>query len=185
MKPLDRMSNEELWQLFPITVGEYNADWPAYYEAEKDSIISSVGADTIVKINHIGSTAVLGLAAKPTIDILLEIAEGTDLDALREKLEDSGYIFSAQPDKPAPHMMFMKGYTPQGFADRVFHLHIRYPGDWDELRFRDYLISHPDKAKRYGELKLRLMEEFRHDRDGYTKAKSGFIYECVRKARQP
>ena len=80
-----------------------------------------------------------------------------------------------QPNNPQPHLMFMKGYTSQGFAQRVFHLHIRYSGDWDELYFRDYLQLHPDISEQYGILKSELQQLFEHDRDGYTCAKTDFI----------
>ena len=131
----------------------------------------------LLRISHIGSTAVAGLIAKPTIDILLEIKSSCDTQALKEAIKQSGYRFSAQPDNPSPHMMFLKGYTPQGFLGQAFHVHVRYGGDWPELYFRDYLTDHPDVAKRYGELKTGLIKRYRHDRDGYTDAKTAFIKE--------
>jgi GrpB-like predicted nucleotidyltransferase (UPF0157 family) len=75
-----------------------------------------------------------------------------------------------------------KGYTPQGFAERVYHLHVRREGDWDELRFRDYLVSHPDAAAEYAALKRRLLAKHEHDRDAYTAAKTDFVRSCVAKA---
>ena len=183
MKLLSEMDNEELWRLFPVILSKYDESWAEYYETEKELIVQSIGIDIIVRINHIGSTAVPNLIAKPTIDILVEICHNTDLKFLKDRLDEAGYIFSEQPGKPAPHMMFMKGYTPQGFADKIFHLHVRYFGDWDELYFRDYLISHPDTAEKYGKLKLRLKEKYKHDRDGYTQAKSDFINKVVAKGR--
>jgi len=183
MKLLSEMNNDELWRLFPITLSNHDESWAEYYKTEKGLIVQSIGTDNIVRVNHIGSTAVPNLLAKPTIDILVEIHHNVDLKILQDSLEETGYIFSAQPDKPAPHMMFMKGYTPQGFAEKVFHLHLRYFGDWDELYFRDYLISHPEAAEKYGELKLLLKEKYEHDRDGYTEAKSDFIAKVVAKAR--
>jgi GrpB-like predicted nucleotidyltransferase (UPF0157 family) len=72
-------------------------------------------------------------------------------------------------------MKYNKGYTPEGYAERVFHLHVGYFGDWSELYFRDYLIAHPDIANEYGKLKMDLREKFRLDRDGYTKAKTDFV----------
>lgn len=68
-----------------------------------------------------------------------------------------------------------KGYTPEGFAERVFHVHLRIAGDNDELYFRDYLNAHPDVAQGYECLKLSLWKEFEHDRDGYTQAKAAFV----------
>ena len=78
-------------------------------------------------------------------------------------------------------MMFMKGYTLQGFAKRVYHLHVRYPGDWDELYFRDYLKRHREAAEEYGKLKIGLQKKYEHDRDAYTRAKTDFVRECTKK----
>jgi len=183
-KSLSQMTNEELWQLFPIILSGYKEEWKSLYLSEKEKLEQMIGKEFIVRINHIGSTAIPGLIAKPTIDILLEITNNTDTAQLIKALEDSGYIYSPQPTKPAPHMMFMKGYTTRGFEGQVYHLHIRYPGDWDELYFRDYLISHPDTANEYAQLKLELKEKFRHDRDGYTEAKTDFIQSITALARE-
>jgi len=76
-KDLNEMSNEELWQLFPIILSPHNPEWPGRYKTEKELLIKTIGAENIVRINHIGSTAVPGLTAKPTIDILLEIQQKT------------------------------------------------------------------------------------------------------------
>ena len=80
-------------------------------------------------------------------------------------------------------MMFMKGYTPRGFEGQAYHIHVRYPGDWDELYFRDYLILHPDSARKYGELKLQLKEKYEFDREAYTRGKTEFIQSVIKKAR--
>lgn len=65
-------------------------------------------------------------------------------------------------------MMFLKGYSNQGFKDQVFHVHVRYNGDWDELHFRDYLLVHPEIAEEYGKLKTELQQKYKYDRDIYT-----------------
>ena len=118
-----------------------------------------------------------------TIDILLEIKDDTDIERLISNMHSAGYIYSEQPNNPAPHMMFMKGYTPEGFKGQVFHVHVRYSGDWDELYFRDYLLAHPEIADEYGKLKLELKKKYEHDRDGYTYAKTGFIERINKLAR--
>lgn len=183
-KSLADMTNEELWRLFPIILSQPNPAWKDRYSAEKAVIETKVGAANIIRISHIGSTAVPNLLAKPTIDILLEIKKTTDLGQLTAALQGIGYIYSPQPDNPPPHMMFLKGYTPEGFRGQAYHLHVRYSGDWDELYFRDYLISHSDTAKRYAELKLGLKEKYQFDRDGYTAAKTDFIREITKLARK-
>ena len=80
-------------------------------------------------------------------------------------------------------MSFNKGYTPKGYADKVFHIHFHSIGDNDEIIFRDYLIAHPEAAKEYERLKLSLLPEYRHDRDGYTDAKSEFVNNVVELAK--
>jgi GrpB-like predicted nucleotidyltransferase (UPF0157 family) len=85
---------------------------------------------------------------------------------------------------PPPHLMFLKGYLPHGFAEKVYHIHIRYHDDWDELCFRDYLIAHPEAAAEYAALKRRLFKDYEHDRDGYTEAKGAFIKEIIRKSKE-
>ena len=182
-KELSEMNNEELWKLFPIIISDHRPEWKDLYTQEKDIIEKAIGKQNISRINHFGSTSVRGLCAKPTIDILLEIFTDTDTDRLSEILTGIGYIRSNQKDNPPPHMMFLKGYTPEGFKGQAYHLHIRYEDDWDELYFRDYLIDHPDTAKEYGELKVRSKGQFEHDRDAYTEEKSQFIKENTRKAR--
>ena len=77
-----------------------------------------------------------------------------------------------------------KGYTDQGFADRVFHLHLRIKGDNDELYFRDYLRENEDIAKEYESLKLSLWRRFEHNRDGYTDAKTDFIKKYSKIAKE-
>ncbi|MDE6288640.1 MAG: GrpB family protein, partial [Muribaculaceae bacterium] len=81
-------------------------------------------------------------------------------------------------------MSFNKGYTPEGYAERVFHIHFHPAGDRDEILFRDYLLSHPATAKEYEKLKQNLLPAFRHDRDGYTAAKTDFINKVLALARK-
>ncbi len=78
---------------------------------------------------------------------------------------------------------FNKGYTEKGFAEKVFHLHLKYIGDNDELYFRDYLMEHTDVAKEYERMKLRLWKEYEFNRDGYTNAKTNFIRKYTEKAK--
>lgn len=86
-------------------------------------------------------------------------------------------------DKPN-RMSFNKGYTPKGYAKRVFHIHLRVFGDNDEILFRDYLISHSNVAKEYEDLKIGLLSKYRNNRDGYTAAKSNFIQRVLQLAKE-
>ncbi|HEY8349060.1 MAG TPA: GrpB family protein [Clostridia bacterium] len=173
------VTKERLSELFPVKLEKHDPAWKDHYAAEAD-FLRSVFGDKIVRINHIGSTSVPGLVAKPTIDILLEIREDTDLSAITERMRDEGYIVNT-PQKDI--IMYLKGYTPQGFSGQCAHIHVRHSGDWDELYFRDYLCVHPDIAEEYGRLKLALKEKYTHDRDGYTEAKSDFVNKYTQLAR--
>lgn len=77
--------------------------------------------------------------------------------------------------RPQRRQSYNKGYTKHGFAARVYHLHVRPAGDWDELYFRDYLVEHPETAQAYASLKQTLKTHFERDRDAYTAAKSEFV----------
>lgn len=181
-KPLSEMTLEELWQLFPIILSAHNPDWKKYYEEEKTLLENSFG-NLLVRIEHIGSTAVEGLIAKPTVDILLEADPSASPDEVRRTAERCGYTVMLEKTVREYRLDLCKGYTPQGFADKVFHLHIRHPGDWDEIVFRDYLRQNPAKAREYARLKTDLQKRFEHDRDAYTEAKGDFIRTCVKAAR--
>lgn len=167
-KKLSEMTLEELWMLFPIILTEHNNCWTEYYAEEAAELKRILPEETV--INHIGSTAVKGIWAKPIVDILVE-AKG-NLQDIATTLQNSGWIKMFESET---RLSFNKGYTENGFAEKVFHLHLRYTGDNDEICFRDYLITHPDVAKEYEKLKLKLWKRFEHNRDGYTEAKSEFI----------
>jgi GrpB-like predicted nucleotidyltransferase (UPF0157 family) len=173
------VSEEKLSELFPVLLKEHNSEWVNYFIDERN-FLQSVFGDRIIRINHIGSSCVPGLIAKPTIDILLEISPNSDLSAITDKLIDEGYIVNT-PQKDI--IMYLKGYTPNGFEGQCVHIHVRHYDDWDELYFRDYLILHPDIAHEYEKLKLMLKEQYTHDRDGYTEAKGEFIRKHSEYAR--
>jgi GrpB-like predicted nucleotidyltransferase (UPF0157 family) len=182
-KQLDQMNTEELGRLFPIIISEPHPHWIDLFKAEKLKIEKAIGTQSISRIEHIGSTAVPNLKAKPTIDILLEVHDTVDTAMIIDRLIKSGYHFTQKPENPAPHMMFMKGYSIQGFEGQAFHVHVRYRGDWDEIYFRDYLKANPAIAQEYADLKVRLSKEFKNDREEYTAQKTDFIKRITEKAK--
>lgn len=183
MKKLENMSLGELWQLFPIILRAHNPAYKAWYDEEERQLLKLLQSHQIQRINHIGSTAVEGLIAKPIIDLLLELPQDYDMTTVEQRLADNGWL-CMQRDDSQRTLDLNKGYTPDGFAEKVFHLHIKPLGDWDELYFRDYLRDHPPVAREYETLKQGLLIQFEHDRDAYTQAKSAFIIECIARARQ-
>ena len=182
IKSLADMTLEELWQLFPIILSEHKPEWKTFY-CEEAALLSESFGKSLFRISHIGSTAVDGLLAKPTVDILLEVAENTPAETIRKIAEECGYTVMAESFMAEYRLDLCKGYTLHGFAGRVFHLHIRYPGDYDEIVFCEYLKNHPGKAREYAALKMELQKKFKHNRDAYTDAKGAFIQECVKIAR--
>ncbi|MCB2306631.1 GrpB family protein [Clostridium estertheticum] len=183
-KELSEMALKELWELFPIILKKHNIDYKEWYETEKQKLLRCIDKKDIRRINHIGSSAVEGLIAKPTVDILLEIDNESNIEQLRDALLHNGWLLMSFENKPCMKMVFNKGYTKEGFAEKVYHLHVRYYDNWNELYFRDYLIEHDEVAKAYGELKLELIEKYEHDRDGYTNAKTNFILKYTEKAKE-
>jgi GrpB-like predicted nucleotidyltransferase (UPF0157 family) len=181
---LNEMTNEELGKLFPVIISDPDPEWSRMFREEKIRIRKALGKRNIVKVEHIGSTAVPGLKAKPTIDILLEIPVTADKENIVEKLAGLNYLFTSKPENPAPQMMCMKGYTLNGFVGQSYHIHVRYPGDWDELVFRDYLRAHPDAASEYEALKVRLAIRYKNDREGYTEGKTEFVRKIITMARE-
>ena len=183
-KSLNDFTIAELGQLFPIIISDYSDKWPDLYALESKIITDSFSKAEIVRIDHIGSTAIPRLKAKPTINILLQVTEQIDIQKLKDTFKSIGYEINNHPENPAPHLTFVKGYTNQGFKGQAYHVHIRYRGDWDEIRFKDYLIKHNDIAKEYESLKLELAEKYKHDRELYTDSKTEWIKKINNKSRK-
>lgn len=191
-KPLSEMTREELWALFPIILTQPDPRWAAWYEEEAAALRSILPSKYARRIHHIGSTAVQGIWAKPIVDILVEAAPDADLAGADEPLACAGFrCMSRSQDRRS----YNKGYTVDGFAERVFHLHLCRAGvtdetasqeevkRQDEVLFRDWLNAHPEDAKAYEALKLSLWKAYEHDRDGYTAAKSAFVQRILQMAK--
>lgn len=180
-KKLSEMTLEELWMLFPIFLTEYRPEWKEWYLEQEALLREVLPAERVAGIHHIGSTAIGTIWAKPIVDILVEVRKGFDLADIAQICAGNGYrIMSRSPEG----ISLNKGYTEEGFAQKVYHLHIRFEGDNNELYFRDYLMEHPEIAMEYERMKLDLWKQYEHDRDGYTRAKSEFIQKYTRLARQ-
>ncbi|MCM1184423.1 MAG: GrpB family protein [Roseburia sp.] len=184
-KPLSEMRLEELWALFPISLVAPSEDrksmWAGMYTDMERFLTEHLSDCRVVRISHIGSTAITGIWAKNIVDILLEIAAGENLNDVAEHIEAAGFLRMASS---AGRISFNWGYTEDGFAEKVYHLHLRHAGDNDELYFRDYLNERRPIAEEYERLKLDLWRKFEHDRDAYTNAKSAFVERYTAEARK-
>lgn len=179
MKELSEMTLEELWRLFPIILTSPNLSWKEWFEEEKAILKKIMGESSV--IHHIGSTAIHGIWAKPIVDILIEVESIAQMREYAYLMEQNGYI--VMHESSIPRISLNKGYTKQGFAEKVFHIHLRILGDNDELYFRDYLNAYSNVAKEYERLKLSLWKKFEYDRDGYTNAKTDFIKKYTVKGK--
>ena len=180
-KELSEMTLEELWELFPIFLVAHNDRWKDNYNEIEKMLTGLLADQPVVRISHIGSTAVQGIWAKNIVDVMIEIPQSADMKDIAQILEQNGFIIMSSE---ANRISLNKGYTKNGFADKVYHIHLRYAGDNAELYFRDYLNEHPDVAKQYETLKLQLWKQYEHNRDAYTDAKTDFISKWTAVARK-
>jgi GrpB-like predicted nucleotidyltransferase (UPF0157 family) len=165
-----------------VVIVEYDPRWPALYEAERDRILATVG-DFVIAIEHIGSTAVPGLGAKPIIDIMPAVRSLADAEKCVEPLAGIGYEYVPEYNELIPE----RRYFHKGPDDaRTVHLHMveQTSEFWQRhVLFRDWLRTHPEDAQEYYRLKKELAARFGRDREGFTDAKGPFIESIVARAR--
>lgn len=125
MKELSDMSLKELWQLFPIALTEHNPLWKNWATDEIETLRRILGPIRAT-YHHIGSTAIEGIMAKPIIDLLVVVGDTAEFPIVKRMLVEAGYICMSEADA---RISFNKGYTRQGYAERVYHLHLRPDGD--------------------------------------------------------
>ncbi len=155
----------------PVEVVDYDQQWPARFEAYAEDLRRALGT-VAVRVDHIGSTAVPGLAAKPVIDVQVSVADVAALDLYKPGMETIGMLHRPHPEEREEREFF----RPPG--RRVVHVHVVRSGSPEERRHllhRDYLRAHPAAAREYGELKRRLAERFRDARQDYQEAKGPFL----------
>jgi len=186
-KDLHQMTPEELGLLFPVSIAAYDQQWEKSFQAEKKRIAAALGSNIALRIEHFGSTAVPGLASKPVIDILLEIPESEQVkEHLITLMSRLGYDYILRSDGLPPYLMFVRGYTSDGYKGQIYHVHAAphtHRDLWDRVYFRNYLISNPDVAKEYEKLKRKLASRFQHHREKYTDGKSEFVKRITRLAK--
>ncbi len=160
----------------PVVMVEYDPAWPGMFEKEKARILA-VGGTKIRTMEHIGSTAVPGLGAKPIIDILAGVMVLTDAEFNIPKLASIRYKYHPEKEDIFPERRYLDKPS--------YHLHmVEESSDfWSRhLAFRDHLRKHPETAMRYFDLKRSLAQKYRLDREEYTDAKTDFIVTTLRAA---
>ena len=167
-----------------IEIVDYEPNWPRLFEEERGQLAHVLPADQILAIEHAGSTAIPGLAAKPIIDIFVAVPSiGAARATLVEPIRTLGYVYwEENPERD--RMFFVKGMPPYG-ERRTHHVHVFEPTSevWQRaLIFRDYLREHRDEAERYEQLKRTLACAHRADREAYTRAKDAYVKAVAQKA---
>lgn len=162
----------------PVIICDYDPLWPATFSEIRALIAPALG-DVALTVEHVGSTSVPGLAAKPIIDIDVAVAGDVDVREAINRLARIGYIHEGDQGIPGREAF----EAPAGLPKH--HLYVCRADNREYRRhlvFRDYLRSQPDVAHEYGDLKRRLAEQYRNDRDGYTNAKGEFIERVLARA---
>lgn len=165
-----------------VRLVSYDRDWPELYLEESARIhaaVAAVGLTPLV-LEHIGSTAIPGLAAKPILDVLAGVMSGAPMRRYIGPLVVAGYVHRGEQGIPGREF-FRRG------EPRAYHVHMTAIGSpvWQEhLRFRDYLRRHPDARDEYARLKQALAARFPRDREAYIDAKGPFVRQVLRLARR-
>src|SRR4028118_948992 len=166
----------------PVYIVAYDPSWPTLFAQERNRLFETV-RQWIEEVEHVGSTAIPGLDAKPVIDLMVGLKSMADASSCVEPLTNLGYSYWAEGAQPHHHL-FVRFVDPTMSA-RTHNLHLVEAGSryWkDRLPFRDHLREHPETPARHGRLKYELARRYRDDREAYTRAKADFVSGIVRLA---
>ena len=170
-----------------VEIVPYDPAWPALFAAEAAHLRALVPAWLIGRIEHFGSTAVPGLAAKPIVDMLLEVRSMEHVvQHIAPILKREGYeFFWRDRERGLPGIAYAWFIKRDATGRRTHHIHCLEAGssEWERLLFRDHLRAHPEVARAYGVLKQRIAAEHPDDRVAYANAKTDFVAEAMRAAR--
>lgn len=164
----------------PVYIEEYTLDWVKQFQEERE-ILKGIMGEKVIAIEHVGSTSVEGLGAKPILDIAIGVSDLAVVNEFIEPLEQIGYEFVYHKEFPE-RRFFRKGQWRAG----THHLHFyQFDGEhWNnQILFRNYLRNNPGVLKEYHKLKVDLAEKFRFDRVSYTVNKTPFIQKVLQKAK--
>ena len=170
-----------------IEVVDYDPQWIAVFEREA-ALLQRICGKRLADIQHIGSTAVTGLAAKPIIDILIVLDHTDDIDSFNPSMEGLGYRVRGEClDAPVPGTPGRFYFSKDTDGVRSHHVHVCAKGHGeilDKLAFRDYLRANESVALAYADLKQRLAVDHRFDNIGYMRGKDDFVKSALVDARR-
>jgi GrpB-like predicted nucleotidyltransferase (UPF0157 family) len=166
---------------WPVVVVDHDPSWGIAYLEEAQRLRRALPID-VLAIEHVGSTAVPGLAAKPIIDILLGVRDLAAAGAHVRDLEPLGYTYLPSYEAGMPYRRLLRRWEDDPPAAHVHLVERTHPFFTEHLALRDYLRVHPDQADRYGALKQRLAAVHRDDREAYMDGKDGLLRELNQRA---
>jgi GrpB-like predicted nucleotidyltransferase (UPF0157 family) len=155
----------------PLVISDYDVEWPVLFGQIAEPVRRTLG-EIVVAVEHVGSTSVPGLAAKPVIDVDVVVRSAEDVPVAIERLRGLGYVYQGDKGIPGREAFMWPPHAPR------HHLYVVVEGSKphvDHVRFRDYLRDHPEVAREYAQLKRGLAEQHRNEREAYTEAKAEFI----------
>ncbi|WP_315857386.1 GrpB family protein [Rhizobium leguminosarum] len=161
-----------------IEIRDWSAEWAEKFRVKAATIREALGTRA-KRIDHIGSTAIRGLAAKPIIDIQVSVDDFDPMDGLIEPLESIGYVWRSS------NAELTRRYFREAPGQERTHIHVRRIGSWHEqwpLLFRDYMRQHVEEHEPFVALKRSLAECFRNDRTAYTAGKDDHLWQIIRRA---
>ena len=161
-----------------IKIETYSSEWTVRFDELGRQLRGGLG-DVALRIDHIGSTAIRGMAAKPVVDIQISVASLDALDGYRLPMEAMGFVY--QPENPER----TKRYFREAPGSRRTHIHVRENGSWSQqmaLIFRDYLRNNPVDADLYAAEKHRLASMYSQNRIAYVEGKTKVIWEILYRA---
>jgi GrpB-like predicted nucleotidyltransferase (UPF0157 family) len=164
----------------PVTVVDYDPNWPTQFERLKERVARSI-PEFVLRIEHVGSTAVTGLAAKPSVDLIIQLDDTAQLAIVIQRLGALGYRHEGDLGVAGREAFAV----PPGEARH--HLYVCLPGCAQlakQVAFRDYLRAHEGARTEYAALKCQLAKEHRNDRTTYTEAKAGFVARVLARASE-
>jgi GrpB-like predicted nucleotidyltransferase (UPF0157 family) len=162
----------------PVIIVPYDPAWASNFESIRSGLEEALG-DVALDILHVGSTSVVGLAAKPIIDIDVVIDSEDALRSVIERLATIDYVFEGDRGVPRRYAFTTPGDLPR------HHLYVCAKDNLElkrQVAFRDFLRENPKEAAAYGTLKCELASHFGLDRDGYSRAKTEFVEQALAKA---
>ena len=164
-----------------VRIEEYNNNWPKEYEEEKKNL-KGIFKDVAITIEHVGSTSIEGLSAKPIIDIAVSVNKLIDFERVRKEfINNKNYSIREEND---PGEILVRKGTIENITHFIHVMEYKSDRYRNAIIFRDYLRNNIKDKKEYEILKKELAEKYKNDRKMYTSSKNNFIQEILRKAKK-